>query len=98
MSRPARRSSPERMGPILEALLADAGYLAACREQDIVRMWPELVGERIAAATECMSAERGIVHVQVRSAAWRNELMYLKPMLLARLRSQCTTIKDIVFA
>jgi predicted nucleic acid-binding Zn ribbon protein len=92
------RKAPERIGSIVEHLLADHGYLAICREQDVARKWAELVGERIAEATECTRVERGKVYVHVRSASWRNELVYLKQMLLARLRSECSTISDIIFS
>jgi predicted nucleic acid-binding Zn ribbon protein len=93
-----RGSSPEQIGGLVESLLADSGYLAVCREHDIVRRWAELAGDRIAAATECQSVERGVVRVRVHSAPWRNELMYLKPMLLSRLKANCATITDIVFS
>jgi predicted nucleic acid-binding Zn ribbon protein len=89
--------APEPIGSLLDALLAEHGYLAICKEQDILLRWKELAGERIAAVTECTTVERGVVHVRVQSAPWRNELVYLKPMLLARLRAQCEGIKDIVY-
>jgi predicted nucleic acid-binding Zn ribbon protein len=93
-----KKRVPERIGGIVESLLADRGYLAICREQDVARRWPELVGERIAKATECTRVERGKVYVHVLTASWRNELVYLKQMLLARLRSECSTINDIIFS
>lgn len=92
-----KRKTPERIGGIVESLLARHGYLATCREQDIVRRWDDLVGERIAQVTSCVGVEEGVVRVRVESAAWRNELVYLKEMLLARLRTECNTIKDICF-
>ncbi len=92
-----RQSGPEQIGGLVESLLADSGYLAVCREHDVVRRWEELAGQRIAAATECCSVERGVVRVRVYSAAWRNELMYLKPMLLSRLKAECSSITDIIF-
>ncbi len=96
MSKKAR--APERIGGIVESLLAARGYLTICREQDVKRRWDEFVGERVAAVTECTSVERGTVHVRVRTASWRNELVYMKEMLLARLRSECASIKDIIFS
>jgi len=92
-----RTSAPEPIGGLVESLLSSSGYLAVCREHDVVRRWSELAGDRIANATECTSVERGVVSVRVRSAAWRNELIYLKPMLLSRLKAQCPSITDIVF-
>ncbi len=94
MSRQSR--PPERIGDIVKAVLADRGYLTVCREQDVQRRWPELVGDRIAAVTECTGVDHGKVLVRVRSASWRNELVYLKTMLLAKLKSECASIKDII--
>lgn len=98
MNARAKKSSPQKIGSIVEQVLANSGLLAVCREQDILRRWGELVGDRIAAVTECTRTERGVLYVHVRSAPWRNELVYLKPMLLARVRAECSTIRDIIFS
>jgi predicted nucleic acid-binding Zn ribbon protein len=92
-----RKSAPERIGAIVESLLADRGYLSVCKEQDVVRRWSELAGAAIAAATQCERVERGVLYVRVPSSSWRQELVYLKPTLLARVRGECKSITDIVF-
>jgi predicted nucleic acid-binding Zn ribbon protein len=88
---------PQRVGQILEEVLSERGYLTACREQQAARMWPEIVGRRVAEHSECTEAEGGILRVRVESAAWRQELIYLKHELLARIRKQCDSITDILF-
>jgi predicted nucleic acid-binding Zn ribbon protein len=93
-----KRRPPERIGAIVESILAERGYLSICKEQEAVRRWPDFVGERLAAVTECTGAERGVLYVRVRSAAWRNELPYLKEELLANVRKECNSIRDIVFS
>jgi hypothetical protein len=99
MKRPPRRKShPTRIGGIVEQVLAEAGLLTAVREQQAGQEWPTYAGERIAAVTECVSVERGVLHIRVKSAAWRNELIYIKPMLLSRARQVCGTITDIIFS
>jgi predicted nucleic acid-binding Zn ribbon protein len=93
-----RRRSPEAIGKILESLLAERGYLTMCKEQEVQRRWAQIVGERIAAVTECTGVEQGVVYVRVSSAAWRNELAYLKETLLAKLRAECKTIQELVLS
>ncbi len=90
--------APQRIGGIVESVLAEHGYLTICREHDILRRWGELVGERIAGVTECSRVENGTLYVRVKSAAWRSELVYLKETLLAKLRAECASIHEIVFS
>jgi len=89
---------PEKIGSIIDAVLAERGYLAICREYDVVRQWPQIVGERVAAAAQCTSAEAGVLFVRVASAAWRHEISYLKQEILSHIheKTSCTTIHDIV--
>jgi predicted nucleic acid-binding Zn ribbon protein len=92
-----RSHSPERLGVLVESYLAQRGLLAACREQAVIARWGELVGPQVAAVTECQRAEHGVLYVRVCSAAWRHELAYLKPQLLAKVRPACSTLTDIAF-
>jgi predicted nucleic acid-binding Zn ribbon protein len=89
---------PEKIGSIIDAILAERGYLSICREYDVVRQWPRIVGERVAAATQCTSAEAGVLFVRVASAAWRHEISYLKQEILSHIREKtsCTTIREIM--
>ena len=90
---------PEHISAIVNSILSDRGYLAICREYDAVRKWPEIVGPRVAEATECTSVDNGVLRVRVFSAAWRQELSYMKQQILKSIRqtTSSTTIHDIVF-
>ena len=93
------RSKPQKIGAILEGFLSETGYLAVCKEYDILRRWPERVGERVAEATACDRVEDGVLYVRASSAAWRQELSYLKHRILGKIRAstECTTLRDIIF-
>jgi len=93
----SRGGTPERIGAVVESYLAQRGLLAICREQEALAAWPSLVGPQIAAASEGVRVERGVLYVRARSAAWRQELAYLKPQLLDKVRAKCATLSDIVF-
>jgi predicted nucleic acid-binding Zn ribbon protein len=93
------RKSPVTIGAIVEAVLAERGYLAPCREWDVIRRWPGLVGEKLASVTECSRVDNGVLYVRVASSSWRQEVSYVKQHILESIRNEtpCTTIQDIVF-
>jgi predicted nucleic acid-binding Zn ribbon protein len=93
-----KATGPERVGSILEGILAERGYLSICKELPIQQRWPEIAGEQIAAVTVCDRVENGVVYVRVSSAPWRQELVYLKQQLLEKIKKECMTISDIVFS
>lgn len=90
---------PEKIDSILSDILSERGYLTICKEYDVVSRWKEVVGERISSVTECIRVENGILYVKVFSAAWRQEIVFLKKQILTQIKNttNCTTITDIVF-
>lgn len=92
-----RRAPPQNIGSILESLLADRGYLTVCRENQVVVKWPQIVGDEVARVARCDRVENGLLYVRVESAPWRQELSYMKVMILDKIRLECATINDIVF-
>jgi predicted nucleic acid-binding Zn ribbon protein len=93
------KRAPETIGTIIEASLRELGYLSPCRELDVVRRWPRIVGEKIAGVTECSRVDNGVLYVRVASAPWRQEISYLKRDILETIRKEtpCTSIRDVVF-
>lgn len=93
------RKGPEKIGSLLEDLLQERGYATICKEYDVVARWKELMGDRIAEVTECTRVEDGTLYIKVSSAAWRQELVYLKAQLLDIVlkKTGCATIRDFVF-
>ena len=94
-----RQSSPEKIGPIVESVLSERGYLIICKELSVLRAWPSIVGEALQGIAECTRVEQGVLYVRVVSAPWRQEIVFMKQQLLLKIRREtgCTTIKDIVF-
>jgi len=94
-----KKSSPESIGSILESVLSKRGYLVPCKELNVVRAWPAIVGEKLAGIAECTRVEQGTLYVRVKSAPWRQEMSFMKQCLLDKIlrETKCTTIKDIVF-
>ena len=94
-----KNNVPERIGSIVEEILAQRGYLSICKEFDIMRQWPEIVDERFAAMSRAERIENGILYVKVSSAPWRQEAIYRREAVLERIRNEfgCPTVKNIVF-
>jgi predicted nucleic acid-binding Zn ribbon protein len=92
-------SSPEKLNSILNYFLSARGYLSYCKENSVVDHWSEIVGESLSAVTRCENVEDGILYVKVQSAAWRQELSFLKKEILSRIPpiTNCHSITDIVF-
>jgi len=50
-----------------------------------VELWPEVAGERIAARARAVGFRDGVLLVSVDSAAWMNELSYLRHHIVQEL-------------
>ena len=70
------------------------------RRREAVVVWADIVGEKIASATEARDIRDGVLRVACRSSVWANELMMLKPQLLKRLSEAVgqAVVKDIRFS
>lgn len=97
MTRP--KSAPENISQIVWNVLRSRGYEKAVREQMVVQSWGEIVGERIASEARAVAVENGAVFVHVPSAAWRNELTFLKADLLKKIHDFIgkPVVQDIIF-
>ena len=95
----AMREEPQKIGPILEGILAEKGYLTVCKEYALLQKWDRIVDEKFAAVSKCEKVENGVLYVKVASAPWRQEAAYYKHNILERIQKEfgCPTIKDIVF-
>ncbi len=95
----SKTRAPQTIGSIIEAMLSERGYLAPCKEYDVVRRWPDLVGEKLAKVSECSRVENGVLYVRVASAAWRQEISFIKYHILKTIHKEtsCTSIRDVVF-
>ena len=93
------KSTPQGIGQIVWNVLRSRGYEKAVKEQMVVQSWGEIVGERIALEAKAVSVENGAVFVHVPSAAWRNELTFLKADLLKKIHDFTgkQVIQDIIF-
>jgi len=73
------------MGEAMGATLGKLGLSDQAERLRIVEVWREAVGARIAERTTPHAFSRHVLTVKASSAAWQNELTFLKGTLIARL-------------
>jgi hypothetical protein len=59
--------------------------------------WERAVGERIAARTEPLTLQKGVLGVRVTSSVWAQELSLLGPTIVARLRASGRMVSTLRF-
>jgi predicted nucleic acid-binding Zn ribbon protein len=75
-----------RVGDLLPAVLKSVGLERKFREQEVVALWPMVVGEHIAARTRAVRMEKGVLFVHVDHGAWMQELHFKERELLAKMQ------------
>jgi predicted nucleic acid-binding Zn ribbon protein len=89
----------EPVGKLLADVLERLGLAGQLAEQRAVQIWPQTVGEKIAAHTRAHAIENGELVVLVDAHAWIQELSFLKPGIIAKLNQALGSeiVKDIRF-
>jgi hypothetical protein len=84
------------LSPLSEVINRSLGQLEsqAGTEVRAVMLWPEIVGEQVARASEAQSLRGGVLAVTVRDAVWNNQIALLKGDILAGYRRRLG--RDIV--
>lgn len=89
---------PQKIGSFILETLDRMGFTDRLKKQRAVTDWNNIVGEKIAVQTEALRIERDTLVVKVHQAAWRQQLLFLKDDLLAKIRKELGgDIKDIRF-
>lgn len=75
---------------------------AKIREHTAPLVWAEIVGAQVAAATEVVGVENGVLRVSAKSSVWASELTFYKADILRRLNARLgatrePVIHDILF-
>ena len=91
--------SPRLIGSALSETLQTLGLEKKVREYEVLAQWSAIVGDQIARVTSAQRIEGGKLFVAVTGAVWRNELVYLKQMLLRKLKAAFPDgiVNDIIF-
>jgi len=90
---------PKHIGESLKAWAKDMGFEKKLNQVQLVRMWPDIVGENIAKISHAERVFEGILYVKVHSMTWRTELQFQKQKIMQRIEKNVgkNIIKDIRF-
>lgn len=75
---------PELLGDQIERMIAERGWEGDVSAGAVMGRWPDLVGEQVAAHTEPVSYEDGVLTVRADSTAWATQLRLLTSAILTR--------------
>ena len=87
-------------GDVVNGLLSHLNLLTKVREQQAAIVWEEVVGRPIAAKTEVVSAQRGVLQVRAQTPAWAQELALQEGQIRRRLNEKLggDIIREIRFS
>ena len=83
----------------LKHLLQNLGIENKVLENQVINLWPLVVGKKIASVSDAEKIEHNILFVKIRNDSWRNELVYYKNDLIKRLNAKIgkKIVSDIRF-
>jgi predicted nucleic acid-binding Zn ribbon protein len=95
-----KKSNAEPIGKLLGDLLNALGLGKKLKQYEAVRVWQDVVGEKIASVATPTKIINGTLIVKVEKSTWRNELSLLKREIIIKINSALgeEVVKDIRFS
>jgi predicted nucleic acid-binding Zn ribbon protein len=82
-----------RVGELLPTVLKSIGLGQRLKEQEVLGIWAQVVGEEIAARTQPLRVERGVLYVRVDQSAWLQELHFMEKEILRKLKEKAPDVE-----
>jgi predicted nucleic acid-binding Zn ribbon protein len=94
-----KTSEPKQLSLLLDDVMTELGIARRIKEMRALELWAGTVGKQIADSTEAERISGGKLVVRVKRAPWRNELIFLKKEIIAKLNKAIgeEVVKDIIF-
>ncbi|HEY9167179.1 MAG TPA: DUF721 domain-containing protein [Candidatus Kryptonia bacterium] len=88
-----------RVGDLIKEFSQQEGVSERLKAYKVVAEWEEIVGAMIGKNTEISRIENGILYIKAANSAWRNELVFMKPTILKKIRDSYpeSGVNDIFF-
>lgn len=80
-----KRTEPLRIDEIIEKMVDATGLRPQMEAHSIENVWPDVVGKHINAYTSRVYVRDRILHVHITSAALKEELSYMRDLLVRQL-------------
>ena len=82
-----------KVGDVLPSLLRRLGLEQRFKEQQVLSLWPTIVGREIAARTTATKIDRGTLYVRVDHGAWMQELHFIEKQLIAKIKAHAPGVE-----
>ena len=94
-----RQIKPKLIGNSIKTILNDYGLLPRMKQFEALNLWAEIVGEQIAKVAKAEKIDHGSLIVRVEKPVWRNELIFLKKEIIAKINEMMKEeiVKEIIF-
>ena len=94
------KPNSQPLGTVLTSLMEELGLAKKLKQYEAVRIWEEVLGERIARVATPTKIINGTLLVKVEKSTWRNELSLLKREIITKLNAALKEeiVKDIKFS
>jgi predicted nucleic acid-binding Zn ribbon protein len=94
-----KATGPRQIGASIDTVMHNLGLSVKLRRFQVLEMWSSVVGAQIARVTTAERMDGDKLIVRVSRAPWRNELIFLKKELIAKINSAMNQeiVKDIIF-
>jgi hypothetical protein len=79
---------PLPLSDVVRSELTSIGLAERMKEAEIWRLWPEVVGQTVAARAIPLRIIKGTLTVAVSSGPWKQELTFLKGMMIEKLNER----------
>lgn len=76
-----------RIGDVLPGVLRRLGLEQRFKEQQLLALWPDVVGMELASRTRASRIDKGVLYVHVDHGAWIQELHFIERNLVRKLRA-----------
>ncbi|MGL5682264.1 MAG: DUF721 domain-containing protein [Marinifilaceae bacterium] len=93
-----RRKETQKIDDLVRKALRNLGLEERFTEQEVIDIWPEVVGHSIASKTQEVFMNRGTLYVKFTSAVVRNEVSMVKEGLIAALNDKVgsVVVKELI--
>jgi predicted nucleic acid-binding Zn ribbon protein len=78
-------SEARRLSDLIDEFVRKESVSDKLRSYHVVGDWEKIVGEPISRNTEIIKIENGTLYVRVKTASWRNELIFMKQVILKKI-------------
>ena len=89
----------DSIGKVMNSMLKNLGIENIIKENEVLLIWDEIVGSRIADNSQPEKIQHGVLFVKVKNDSWRNELLFKKKVIIGKLNNRLgkKIVKEIRF-